>query len=121
MRAILEKGLGKDDIREQFDCVIGVRDASFSVGEGEIFCIMGLSGSGKSTLIRHVNRLIEPTAGKVLIEGSDINGLGAKSLRALRASRIGMMFQNIALMPHRTVRDNVAFALEVRGVPKAGG
>jgi len=119
MGAVLKDGLGKDEVREQFGCVVGVRDASFSVNEGEIFCIMGLSGSGKSTLIRHVNRLIEPTAGKVLIEGDDINGLGAKALRELRASKIGMVFQNMALMPHRTVRDNVAFALEVRGMPKA--
>jgi len=119
MRAVLKDGLGKDEVREQFGCVVGVRDASFSVSEGEIFCIMGLSGSGKSTLIRHVNRLIEPTAGKVLIEGDDINLLGAKALRDLRASKIGMVFQNMALMPHRTVRDNVAFALEVRGMPKA--
>ena len=119
MRAVLEQGLGKNEVREKFDCVVGVRDASFSVAEGEIFCIMGLSGSGKSTLIRHVNRLIEPTAGEVLIEGADINGLGAKALRELRASKIGMVFQNMALMPHRTVRENVGFALEVRGMAKA--
>ena len=119
MRAVLEQGLGKDEVREEFDCVVGVRDASFSVAEGEIFCIMGLSGSGKSTLIRHVNRLIEPTSGEVLIEGVDINGLGARDLREMRASKIGMVFQNMALMPHRTVRENVGFALEVRGMPKA--
>ncbi len=118
MQAVLNRGLGKDEIREEFDCVVGVRDASFSVVEGEIFCIMGLSGSGKSTLIRHVNRLIEPTSGQVLIEGTDINSLGAKALRDLRASKIGMVFQNMALMPHRTVRENVGFALEVRGMAK---
>ncbi|SEN66521.1 glycine betaine/proline transport system ATP-binding protein [Roseovarius tolerans] len=120
MEAICEDNLDKDEVRERFGCVIGVKDVSFSVAEGEIFCIMGLSGSGKSTLIRHVNRLIEPTAGKVLIEGIDINGLNAAALRELRASRIGMVFQNMALMPHRTVRDNVAFALEVRGADRAG-
>ena len=118
MTAVLDRGLGKDEVRDEFGCVVGVRDATFSVGEGEIFCIMGLSGSGKSTLIRHVNRLIEPTSGEVLIEGSDINGLGPKALRELRASKIGMVFQNMALMPHRTVRENVAFALEVRGLAK---
>ena len=118
MRAILDQGLGKDEVRDRFDCVVGVRDASFSVAEGEIFCIMGLSGSGKSTLIRHVNRLIDPTTGKVLIQGIDINGLGAAELRELRASKIGMVFQNMALMPHRTVSENVGFALEVRGMAK---
>ncbi|MGI9335039.1 MAG: quaternary amine ABC transporter ATP-binding protein [Gammaproteobacteria bacterium] len=115
MREIKASGIGKVAVRERFDCVVGVQDASFSVGEGEIFCIMGLSGSGKSTLIRHINRLIEPTSGEVLIEGQDINALGSGDMRALRATKIGMVFQNMALLPHRTVRDNVAFALEVRG------
>ena len=71
--AIQSRGLGKGEVFEEFECVIGVQDASFEVKEGEIFCIMGLSGSGKSTLIRHVNRLIEPTAGDVLIEGVNVN------------------------------------------------
>ncbi len=118
MEAVKTRGLGKTEVREEFGCVVGVQDASFSVGEGEIFCIMGLSGSGKSTLIRHVNRLIEPTSGEVLIEGQDINRFSASDLRALRATKIGMVFQNMALMPHRTVRDNVAYALEVRGVAR---
>ena len=115
MDAVRSEGLGKDDVLRRFGCVVGVRDVSFSVGNGEIFCIMGLSGSGKSTLIRHLNRLVEPTAGEVWIEGEDIGALGPAGLRELRASRIGMVFQNMALMPHRTVRENVAFALEVRG------
>ncbi len=115
MKAIRSDGLTKEAVLEQFGCVVGVQDVSFSVNEGEIFCIMGLSGSGKSTLIRHVNRLIEPTAGEVWIEGENIGALGQTGLRGLRASKIGMVFQNMALMPHRTVRDNVAFALEVRG------
>ena len=118
MNAINERGLSKNEIRDQFDAVVGVQDASFSVTEGEIFCIMGLSGSGKSTLIRHVNRLIEPTFGEVLIEGQDINSLNDAELRSLRSTKIGMVFQNMALMPHRTVRDNVAFAQEVRGINK---
>ncbi|WP_282608521.1 glycine betaine/L-proline ABC transporter ATP-binding protein [Pelagibius sp. Alg239-R121] len=118
MQAVKTHGLSKTEIRDQFDCVVGVQDASFSVAEGEIFCIMGLSGSGKSTLIRHVNRLIEPTSGEMFIEGNDINGLGAAALRELRATKIGMVFQNMALLPHRNVRDNVAFALEVRGISK---
>lgn len=117
MKAVQEQGgLGKLEVRDQFDCVVGVQDASFTVGRGgEIFCIMGLSGSGKSTLIRHVNRLIEPTSGQLFIEGQDVNGLNARELRELRAEKIGMVFQNMALMPHRTVLDNVAFSQEVRG------
>lgn len=119
MEAVRSRGLSKTDIREKFDCVVGVQDASFSVGRGEIFCIMGLSGSGKSTLIRHINRLIEPTAGTVFIEGENVNAMNADALRRLRAEKIGMVFQSMALMPHRTVRDNVAFSLEVRGVAEA--
>ncbi len=118
IRALQEGGLSKKDVRDKLDCVVGVCDATFSVARGEIFCIMGLSGSGKSTLIRHINRLIEPTQGAVYIEGRNVNEMGAKELRALRAEKIGMVFQNMALMPHRNVRDNVAFALEVRGVPE---
>lgn len=117
-QAILEENLSKLDVRDRFDCVVGVVDTSFTVNEGEIFCIMGLSGSGKSTLVRHINRLIEPTSGQVFIEGRDVNALNNRQLRELRASKIGMVFQNMALMPHRTVLDNVAFALEMRGVGK---
>ncbi|MEZ5754570.1 MAG: glycine betaine/L-proline ABC transporter ATP-binding protein [Paracoccaceae bacterium] len=119
MEAVRKDGLSKKDIRENFDCVVGVQDASFCVGRGEIFCIMGLSGSGKSTLIRHINRLIEPTAGAVFIEGQNVNAMNPEALRRLRAEKIGMVFQSMALMPHRTVRDNVAFSLEVRGVDEA--
>lgn len=119
MESVRRDGLTKKDIHEKFDCVVGVQDASFSVGRGEIFCIMGLSGSGKSTLIRHINRLIEPTSGTVFIEGQNVNAMNPRQLRALRAERIGMVFQSMALMPHRTVRDNVAFSLEVRGASQA--
>ncbi len=119
MDAIRSEGLSKKQIREKFDCVVGVQDATFSVGRGEIFCIMGLSGSGKSTLIRHINRLIEPTAGTVYIDGQNVSAMNPRELRAMRAERIGMVFQSMALMPHRTVRDNVAFSLEVRGKPEA--
>ncbi len=115
MQAVQENGLGKLEIRDQYDCVVGVQNASFSVDRGEIFCIMGLSGSGKSTLIRHVNRLIEPTSGKIFIEGENVNALSASHMRQLRAEKIGMVFQNMALMPHKTVIDNVGFSLEVRG------
>ncbi len=115
---VRDEGLGKTEVLERFGCVVGVADANFAISEGEIFCIMGLSGSGKSTLVRHINRLIEPTAGEVLIRGEDINRKSAPELRQIRAEKIGMVFQHMALFPHRTVRDNVAFGLEVRNVPK---
>ena len=115
MKAVREQGLGKLEVRDAFGCVVGVQDASFTVARGEIFCIMGLSGSGKSTLIRHINRLIEPTSGQLFIEGQDVNALSARDLRGLRAEKIGMVFQNMALMPHRTVLENVSFSQEVRG------
>lgn len=119
MEAVRKDKLTKREIHDRFDCVVGVQDASFSVGRGEIFCIMGLSGSGKSTLIRHINRLIEPTSGNVFIEGQNVNAMNPRDLRSLRAEKIGMVFQSMALMPHRTVRDNVVFSLEVRGVSEA--
>jgi glycine betaine/proline transport system ATP-binding protein len=98
---------------------VGIADASIRVMPGEIFVIMGLSGSGKSTLVRHVNRLIEPTAGDIRVLGQDVRALSPAALRALRAERIGMVFQHMALMPHRSVQDNVAYPLELRGAPKA--
>ena len=116
MHAIRSEGLDKAQVFERFKCIVGVQNVSFSVTEGDIFCIMGLSGSGKSTLIRHVNRLIEPTAGQVLIEGADINCMSETELRALRSTKIGMVFQNMALLPHRSVADNVSLGLELRGV-----
>ena len=116
LQAIQREKLSKSEVLERFQTVVGVRDVSISVGEGEIFCIMGLSGSGKSTLVRHINRLIEPTCGQILINGLDVGNLNVEDLRALRAGKIGMVFQNMALLPHRTVRDNIAFALELRNV-----
>lgn len=116
MKAIRNEGLGKAEVLERFSAVVGVKDASFKVKEGEIFCLMGLSGSGKSTLVRHINRLIEPSAGTIRILGEDIGQMKAEPLRALRAEKIGMVFQNMALLPHRSVRDNIGFALELRGM-----
>ena len=116
MKAIRDEGLSKSEVLERFDAVVGVKDASFSVAKGEIFCLMGLSGSGKSTLVRHINRLIEPTAGSIRIMGQDIGDMKPEALRALRADKIGMVFQNMALLPHRSVRDNIGFALELRGM-----
>ncbi|MEL6523386.1 MAG: glycine betaine/L-proline ABC transporter ATP-binding protein [Pseudomonadota bacterium] len=119
MAAVQSEGIGKPEVLERFKCVVGVQDASFEVGRGEIFCIMGLSGSGKSTLVRHVNRLIEPTSGKIEILGQDVSSLSTRELRRVRAEQIGMVFQHMALMPHRSVRDNVAYPLEIRKVSKS--
>ena len=98
---------------------LGPHDVSFTVQRGEVFVIMGLSGSGKSTVLRMVNRLNEPSAGRLLVEGEDITRLPADRLRALRNDTISMVFQQFSLFPHRTVRDNAAYGLKVRGVPRA--
>lgn len=119
MAAIKSDGLTKPEILKQFGCVVGVQDASLEVAQGEVFCIMGLSGSGKSTLIRHLNRLIEPTAGSITILGRDIGAMSQRELRQVRAEHIGMVFQHTALMPHRSVRDNVSYPLEIRKIPKS--
>ncbi|MBU2957693.1 betaine/proline/choline family ABC transporter ATP-binding protein [Paracoccus sp. 1_MG-2023] len=119
LRAIREEGLGKAEVRDRFECVVGVADANFQIRKGELFCVMGLSGSGKSTLVRHVNRLLEPTDGHIFIDGDDVMALDERGLRDLRNRRVSMVFQNFGLMPHRTVRDNVAMPLEIRGTGKA--
>lgn len=116
LEAVRRENLSKTEVLQKFECVVGVRDVSIRVDEGEIFCIMGLSGSGKSTLVRHFNRLIEPTSGEILIHGVNVNGLSEEDLRAMRADKIGMVFQNMALLPHRNVRDNISFSLELRNV-----
>lgn len=116
MKGIQDRGLTKPEVLEEFNCVVGVADATFHVKSGEIFCIMGLSGSGKSTLVRHVNRLLAPTAGKVFVSGTDIMALNEEELLKIRNERIAMVFQNFGLMPHRSVRDNVAMPLEIRGL-----
>ena len=118
LAAIQADGLGKAEVLEQYNAVVGVADVSLSVQRGEIFCVMGLSGSGKSTLVRHFNRLLEPTAGRIMVEGTDVMALGPKRLQRFRNEMIGMVFQNFALMPHRSVLDNVAMPLEIRGVNK---
>jgi glycine betaine/proline transport system ATP-binding protein len=118
LKAVRERGLTKAQVLAEFNAVVGVADVSLSVNRGEIFCIMGLSGSGKSTLVRHFNRLLEPTAGKIEFEGTDVMALGTRELQKFRNQKIGMVFQNFALMPHRSVLDNVAMPLEIRKVPK---
>ncbi len=115
---LLRQGLDKDAIFKQTGLVVGVQDASFSVNAGEIFVVMGLSGSGKSTLVRLLNRLIEPTAGQVLVDGQDVARLDAKQLIELRRRNMAMVFQSFALMPHLSVLDNAAFGLEIAGVER---
>ena len=118
LKAITEDHISKQDALENYNSVIGVSDVSFDIKPGEIFCVMGLSGSGKSTLVRHINRLLEPTIGKILIDGQDVMALERKELQDFRNKKIGMVFQNFALMPHRSVIDNIAMPLEIRGVNK---
>ncbi len=113
---MMEQGVSKNDILETTGKVVGVSKASFTVKAGEIFVVMGLSGSGKSTLIRCVNRLIEPTTGKIFIDGEDVLTYNKQQLRELRRTKIAMVFQHFALMPHKTVIENVGYGLQVRGI-----
>jgi len=115
---LLKKGYTKDDILRETGQVLGVDNVSFSVKEGEIFVLMGLSGSGKSTLIRLINRLIEPTAGNVFVDGQNVSAMTRAQLTELRRRDMSMVFQSFALMPHRTVLENTSFGLEVAGVAK---
>ena len=113
----IDKGLSKEQILEKTGLSLGVKNASLTIEEGEIFVIMGLSGSGKSTMVRLLNRLIEPTRGQVLIDGVDIAKISDAELREVRRKKIAMVFQSFALMPHMTVLDNAAFGMELAGVP----
>ncbi|TLF51638.1 glycine betaine/L-proline ABC transporter ATP-binding protein [Halomonas urmiana] len=113
----VDAGESKDNIYAQTRSVAAVADVSLTVGAGEIFVVMGLSGSGKSTLIRCLNRLIEPTRGRILLDGQDVVAMDADALRELRANKLSMVFQHFALFPHKTVGENVEFGLKVRGMP----
>jgi glycine betaine/proline transport system ATP-binding protein len=112
---LLRQGRSKEEIFERLGTTVGVHDAGFEVEAGEIFVVMGLSGSGKSTLIRLLNRLIEPTAGEILIDGRDIMRMSKGELIELRRRDMGMVFQSFALMPHMRVWQNAAFGLEIAG------
>lgn len=113
---LLDNGANKTDILKQTGATIGVSQATFDIRAGEIFVIMGLSGSGKSTLVRTLNRLIDPTAGEVLIDGKDITKMKKDELREVRRKKISMVFQKFALLPHRTVLENVEYGLEIQGI-----
>ncbi|MFJ5731288.1 quaternary amine ABC transporter ATP-binding protein [Streptomyces paradoxus] len=114
----LRGGAGRDELRAE-GATAAVIDASFTVEPGQIFVVMGLSGSGKSTLLRMLNGLLEPTAGHVRFDGQDLTTLGDRELREVRSKKISMVFQHFALFPHRSVRENAAYGLEVQGVPRA--
>ncbi len=115
---MLGQGLEKAEIFEKTETTVGVQDASFNIYTGEIFVIMGLSGSGKSTMVRMINRLIEPTTGKVFIDGEDLTAMTNDELVKTRRKKMSMVFQSFALMPHMTVLQNAAFGLEMDGVDK---
>lgn len=109
------EGASKDEIQEATGAVLALSDVSFDATEGEIFVVMGLSGCGKSTLIRCINRLIDPTAGEIWIDSRDVLSMDEEELREVRRSSVAMVFQHYGLLPHRTVLDNVALGLELRG------
>jgi glycine betaine/proline transport system ATP-binding protein len=120
--AALEKvraGMGKRELMDQMHHILGLADIDIDVRAGQITVMMGLSGSGKSTLIRHINRLIEPTAGEIWVDDEDIATYGEQGIRQLRRERMSMVFQKFALFPHRTVLENAGLALTVRGTPRA--
>jgi glycine betaine/proline transport system ATP-binding protein len=117
--AAAASGATREELMTRFQSFAAVAEASFEAEAGEILVIMGLSGSGKSTLLRCINRLVEPTSGSVLFQGEDILAASQQRLRELRLNKISMVFQHFALLPHKTVLDNVAFGLKMRGVGKA--
>ncbi len=116
--ALVRDGRSKDEILAETGHVLGLRDVSLSIEAGRTFVVMGLSGSGKSTLIRHLNRLIEPTAGAITVDGVDILALDEAALTGYRRRKVSMVFQRFGLLPHRTVLDNVGYGLAVQGVDR---
>ena len=115
----LDKNLSIKEVQEKTGHVVAVKDVSFSIEKGETFVVMGLSGSGKSTLVRCISRLIEPTAGTVKMDDVDVTKMSNKELLDLRRTKMSMVFQHFGLFPHRTVIENIAYGLEVRGNKKA--
>jgi len=115
---LLDKGLSKEQILTETGLTVGVNDVSFTVNEGEVFVVMGLSGSGKSTILRCLNRLIEPSSGSVIIDSVDITKLKPQELRHVRQKKLAMVFQQFALLPHRTVLQNTVYGLEIQGISK---
>lgn len=116
---MVKAGKSKDEILAETGHTVGLKEIDLEIKRGEIFVIMGLSGSGKSTLIRHFNRLIEPTAGEIIVEGTDVMKLDTKELEQFRRHKMSMVFQRFGLMPHYTVLDNVAYGLKIQGIDKS--
>ncbi|MCG7493069.1 glycine betaine/L-proline ABC transporter ATP-binding protein [Thalassobius sp. Cn5-15] len=112
----VQHGMSKDDLLDTHNHVLGVHNVSLDIMPRQIQVVMGLSGSGKSTLIRHINRLIEPTGGEIFIDGEDVLAMNADQLRDLRRHKMSMVFQKFGLLPHRSVRENVAYGLAVQGI-----
>src|SRR5699024_545785 len=112
---LVRQGKSKEEILKETGMTVGVNQAQFSVEAGEVFVIMCLSGSGKSTLVRLLNRLIEPTEGSVWLDGEDVTEMTREELRRIRRTKMGMVFQRFALFPHKSVRENVEFGLEIQG------
>lgn len=118
VKSLLKENKSKDEILKETGSTVAVKNANFTIEDGEVFVVMGLSGSGKSTLIRLINRLIDPTDGDILINSKNISSLNAEDLRNFRRDNLSMVFQSFALFPFKTVVENVAFGLEVKNVPK---
>ena len=115
---MVEQGATKEQVMEETDHTVGLDNVSLSIKKGEIFVCMGLSGSGKSTLIRHINRLIDPTSGQVIVDGVDVLSLDDKEILEFRKKTMSMVFQRFGLFPHKTVIENVAYGLEIQEVPE---
>ena len=115
---MVQDGATKEEVMEETGHTVGLDNVSLSIEEGEIFVCMGLSGSGKSTLIRHINRLIDPTAGEVLVNNVDVCSLDEKEILEFRKKTMSMVFQRFGLFPHKTIIENVAYGLEIQEVPE---
>ena len=116
---LVRQGRSRADLLAETDHVLALDDIHLEVSKGTVFVVMGLSGSGKSTLVRCINRLVDPTVGKIFVDGTEVTAVPRADLLRLRSEKLGMVFQHFALLPHRNVLDNVAFGLEVRGVVRA--
>ena len=115
---MVQDGATKEQVLEETDHTVGLDNVSLSIKKGEIFVCMGLSGSGKSTLIRHINRLIDPTSGQVIVDGVDVLSLDDKEILDFRKKTMSMVFQRFGLFPHKTIIENVAYGLEIQEVPE---
>ena len=115
---LVKNGIGKEELLEKSNCVLGLNNINLNIKKAKIQVVMGLSGSGKSTLIRHLNRLIEPTSGEIIVNGTDILKLNTKELVQFRQNNMSMVFQKFALFPHKTVLQNVGYGLAVQNIPK---